>query len=91
MTSGLFDLNGPNTPPGLAPFIGVMVKVANADATSQKAKALGGQAKPAFDISDQGRMALCFDPNGAEFDIWEPKKMLGTDLDPSIHRGALLV
>ena len=82
---GLFDLHGPNTPPGLKPVIGVMVKVDNADAICEKVTSLGGQARPAFDIMDQGRMSVCFDPNGAEFDVWEPKKMLGTDVDSTLH------
>ena len=30
-------------------------------------------------------MAVCTDPNGAEFDVWEPKKFLGTDVDSSLH------
>ena len=30
-------------------------------------------------------MAVCHDPNGANFDIWEPKKMPGTDADSSLH------
>jgi hypothetical protein len=46
---------------------------------------LGGKARPAFDIMDQGRMAVCFDPNGAEFDVWEAKKMHGTDVDDTQH------
>ena len=46
---------------------------------------LGGTARPAFDVLDQGRMAVCFDPTGAEFDIWEPKKMPGTDVDSALH------
>jgi len=82
---GLFDLEGPNTPPGTPPLIGVMVKVDSADATGAKVAALGGRAMPAFDIMDRGRMAVCFDPNGAEFDLWEPKKGLGTDVDSSLH------
>ena len=82
---GLFDLDGPNTPPGTPPMIGVMVKVENADATAEQVNSLGGQARPAFDIMDSGRMAVCFDPNGAEFDVWEPKKMLGTDADSTLH------
>jgi len=84
---GLFDLASPNTPKGMRPVIGVMVKVASADAVCEQVTALGGRAKPAFDIGDQGRMAVCFDPNGAEFDVWEPKRMLGTDVD-STHHGA---
>ena len=82
---GLFDLHGPNTPPGLKPVIGVMVKVDSADAICEKVTSLGGKARPAFDIMDQGRMSVCFDPNGAEFDVWEPKKMLGTDVDSTLH------
>ncbi len=82
---GLFDLASPQTPPGTPPLIGVMVKVESADATCEKAVALGGRAKPAFDIAEQGRMAECFDPNGAEFDLWQPRKGPGTDVDRSLH------
>ena len=45
---------------------GVMVKVENADAACDKVASLGGTTKPVFDIAAQGRMAVCFDPNGAE-------------------------
>jgi predicted enzyme related to lactoylglutathione lyase len=82
---GLFDQNGPNTPPGTPAFIGVMVKVDDADAVAAKVTALGGSARPAFDIMNAGRMAVCFDPNGAEFDIWQPKTMHGTDVDTTLH------
>ncbi len=84
---GLFDLAGPNTPPGTPPLIGVMVKVASADATAARVTALGGKAMPAFDVMDQGRMAVCFDPNGAQFDVWEPKSSAGMNAD-SAHHGA---
>ena len=82
---GLFDLEGPNTPPGLPPYIGVMVKVESADAACEVVVALGGTTRPAFDVGGQGRMAVCFDPNGAEFDVWEPKAMPGSDADRSLH------
>lgn len=82
---GLFDVNGPQTPPGTPAYIGVMVKVDSADAVAAKVTSLGGQAKPAFDIMDAGRMAVCFDPNGAEFDVWEPRKMQGTGVDSTLH------
>ncbi|MGH7552941.1 MAG: VOC family protein, partial [Longimicrobiales bacterium] len=82
---GLFDLEGPQTPKGLPAQIGVTVKVESADTTSGKVTSLGGTAKPPFDVMDQGRMAVCTDPNGAEFDVWEPKKGLGTDVDSSLH------
>ncbi len=82
---GMWDLAAPNTPPGTPPGIGVMVKVESADATVKKVISLGGKAKPAFDIMEQGRMAECFDPNGAQFDIWEPKKSHGNEADSSLH------
>lgn len=84
---GLFDLHDPKTPKGTPPGIGVMVKVANADATVKRIKKLGGRAEPAFDVMDQGRMAVCFDPNGAAFDLWQPMKSAGMLVDPT-HHGA---
>ena len=78
---GLFDLGDPRTPPGTPPLIGVMVKVDSADAVRDRVITLGGKAKAPFDIADQGRMAVCTDPNGGEFDLWEPRKGPGTDVD----------
>jgi predicted enzyme related to lactoylglutathione lyase len=82
---GLFDLASPQVPPGTPPHLGVMVKVESADAIAERSVALGGKAKAGFDIADRGRMAECFDPNGAEFDLWEPKKNQGTDVDATLH------
>jgi uncharacterized protein len=84
---GLFDLAAPNTPPGTPPLIGVMVKSDDADATVERANAVGGNAKPAFDIGDAGRMAEIKDPSGAHIDIWQPKKVPATDADKA-HHGA---
>jgi uncharacterized protein len=81
---GLWDLAGPNTPPGTPAHIGVMMRVESADATASKVTSLGGKAMPAFDVMDKGRMAVCFDPNGAEFDVWEPKASAGTDVDSTL-------
>src|SRR5580704_9792854 len=82
---GLFDLAGPGTPPGTPPLIGVMVKVESADAAGEKVTSLGGRARPAFDILDHGRLAVCTDPCGAEIDLWEPRALLGTDVDSDQH------
>jgi predicted enzyme related to lactoylglutathione lyase len=82
---GIFDLDGPNTPPGTTPHLGGLLKVADADATGAKVVALGGTSQPAFDIGDQGRMAECWDPNGAKFVVWEPKTFHGTEVDSSLH------
>lgn len=84
---GLFDLASPSTPRGTPPCIGVMVKVESAGAACDQVKSLGGKAKPPFDIGDGLRMAVCTDPNGAQFDLWEPKKSHGTDADRR-HHGA---
>ncbi|HEX3151108.1 MAG TPA: VOC family protein [Gemmataceae bacterium] len=82
---GLFDLNGPQTPPGLPPHIGVMVKVDSVDATCEKVKALGGSVKMAFDIMGNLRMGSCVDPTGGHFDLWEPKQKHGTEVDSHLH------
>lgn len=82
---GLFDLASSQTPPGTPPHIGVMVKVDSADRTAERVRALGGQAMVPFDVFDQGRMAVCFDPVGAAFDIWEPKLGQGMEADTSLH------
>ncbi len=82
---GLYDVNGPNTPPGTRPEIGLMVKVDDADATCKKVIELGGTSNPAFDIMNAGRMAVCADPTGAKFDLWQPKQMAGFDVDSRVH------
>jgi predicted enzyme related to lactoylglutathione lyase len=81
----LWDQNGPNTPKGTPAFIGVTVKVESADAACEQVTKLGGNARPPFDVMDAGRMAVCSDPNGAQFDVWEPKKHPGTDVDNRLH------
>ena len=82
---GLFDLHGMNTPKDARAGFGVMVKVDDVDGAAAKLAALGGTHKEPFDIFTQGRMAVCHDPNGAEFDLWQPKKMQGFDVDPRKH------
>ena len=82
---GLFDTVSERTPNGTVPMIGVMVKVESADATAEKIRALGGTADAAFDVGPAGRMAVCHDPNGAQFDLWQPKAMHGTDVDSRLH------
>jgi predicted enzyme related to lactoylglutathione lyase len=56
--------------------------VEGADDTAAEVSAAGGRVlvEP-FDVLDAGRMAVCADPAGAVFDLWQP----GT------HRGAQLV
>lgn len=80
----IFDVDDPSTPPGTQPVIGVMVRVESADATAERARALGGQARAPFDVFEAGRMAVLHDPAGAQLDVWQPRRLLGTDVDPSL-------
>lgn len=81
---GLFDLDSPQTPPGSPAGIGVMIRVLDADATAARVIELGGRAAPAFDIGPNGRMAECYDPGSANFDLWQPRQGGGTDVDASL-------
>jgi uncharacterized protein len=83
--AGIIDLEASSTPPGTPPHIGILVKVESADAICEQVPSLGGAARPAFDITDQGRIAACTDPNGARFVVWEPKTFLGTDVENTQH------
>jgi predicted enzyme related to lactoylglutathione lyase len=81
----MMDLARAKMPPGTPPVIGLMVKVASADETVARINALGGRAEPAFDVLENGRMAMCTDPNGATFGVWQPKKETGIDVDSRAH------
>ena len=61
------------------PAWNMYIWVESADATAAKVVEAGGQvlAEP-FDILDAGRMAVCTDPSGAVFSIWQARG----------HRGA---
>ncbi|MEO7368135.1 MAG: VOC family protein [Gemmatimonadaceae bacterium] len=83
----MFDINGPNSPPNVRPVVAPMVRVDSADAIVEKANSLGGSAKPAFDIMDNGRMAEPADPTGAKLDVWQPIKQQGAEHDPAHHGG----
>lgn len=82
---GVFDVVSPKTPNGMDPMIGVMIKTDNVDATVKKIKALGGKAQDPFDVMENGRMAVCADINGAEFDLWQAKGQQGTGFDADSH------
>jgi predicted enzyme related to lactoylglutathione lyase len=57
------------------------VCVADADASVEKAKSLGGNvvAGP-FDVYDFGRMAVLFDPQGAAVSVWQAKSHIGVQI-----------
>lgn len=58
------------------------VWVERADATAEKVREAGGTVlSDPFDVFDAGRMAVCSDPEGAVFSLWQPGR----------HRGATVV
>jgi predicted enzyme related to lactoylglutathione lyase len=55
------------------------VRVDDADAAAARALALGATTMgPAFDVGENGRMAVVRDPAGAHFCVWQPKTTEGT-------------
>jgi predicted enzyme related to lactoylglutathione lyase len=66
---------------GAAPMWNSFVSVASADAALERAVELGASAHaPAFDVFDVGRMAVVQDPQGAYFELWEPRAHHGAGL-----------
>lgn len=60
---------------GVPPHWGVYFAAADVDASAAKVAALGGSmVQPPFDVGDAGRMAICKDPGGAVFSLWQPKR-----------------
>ena len=82
---GLFDLNGPMTPPGTRAQIGVMIKSAALEATSASITAAGGRALAPMVVGDRTRMVVAHDCNGAAFDLFESASSAGIDVDPASH------
>lgn len=81
----LMDLEAGALPPGTPPAIGALVRVEGADATVERVRALGGEAEPPADVMENGRMAVCTDPTGAIFGIWQAKGEAGMDVDSHAH------
>jgi uncharacterized protein len=66
---------------GVPPAWNSYVSVADADAAVERAKELGGIAHaPAFDVMQAGRMAVLQDPQGAFFEVWQPREHFGAAL-----------
>jgi predicted enzyme related to lactoylglutathione lyase len=57
------------------------VTVRSADDAVARAAELGASVHaPAFDVFELGRMGIVQDPQGAFFEVWEPKSNLGAEL-----------
>jgi predicted enzyme related to lactoylglutathione lyase len=66
---------------GAPPAWNSYITVENADAALERAKGLGATIHaPAFDVFDSGRMGIVQDPQGAYFEVWQPKSHIGASL-----------
>jgi uncharacterized protein len=66
---------------GIPPHWNNYVTVEDADASTARAKELGGNplVEP-FDVLDDGRMSVIADPAGAVLSVWQPRNSIGAGL-----------
>jgi len=63
---------------GVPPHWMIYIAVDSADAAANRAVQAGGKVlAPAFDVYDDGRMAVVQDPTGAPFSVWQAKNSKG--------------
>jgi uncharacterized protein len=63
---------------GVPPAWNSYITVESADRALERAKQLGATVHaPAFDVFEFGRMGVVQDPQGAFFEVWEPKQHIG--------------
>ena len=76
--AGMNELPAEQRSQGIPPHWFNYVSVADAEATTARARELGGTifAEP-FDVFDSGRMAIIQDPTGAAFALWQPRGHIG--------------
>jgi uncharacterized protein len=66
---------------GIPPAWNSYITVESADRALERAKQLGATVHaPAFDVFDSGRMGVVQDPQGAFFEVWEPKQHIGASV-----------
>jgi predicted enzyme related to lactoylglutathione lyase len=76
--AGIGGLMSPNQPSAWSVYIGSD----DLDALSQRITAAGGKViAPAFDVGDQGKMAVFQDPSGAFISAWQATRMRGFQTD----------
>ena len=75
--SALYTQREKGMPPNWMPY----VAVDSADATAAKVKQSGGKVlMEPFDVMEHGRMAVCQDPTGGTFSLWQAKKHTGAGI-----------
>ncbi|HMQ52522.1 MAG TPA: VOC family protein [Anaerolineae bacterium] len=76
--AALFQMDPEQQAQGVPPHWISYVSVANAAESAARAKALGGTVMvDAFDVMEEGRMAVIQDPTGGILSLWEPKRHIG--------------
>jgi predicted enzyme related to lactoylglutathione lyase len=71
---------GPKQSPEAPTSWNIYIGADNAAALADKVQAAGGRViMPAFDVGDQGRMAVFQDPSGAFISAWQPRNMAGAE------------
>lgn len=66
---------------GASPHWMLYIGTASADPTATKAKEAGGKVlQPAFDVAENGRMAVLQDPTGGVFSVWQAKQTQGVGI-----------
>ncbi|MSR63899.1 MAG: VOC family protein [Planctomycetes bacterium] len=79
--AGLYQLAPELLKMGVPPHWMSYVAVADADAACKKIQQHGGTVQQGpFDVMDVGRMAICKDPTGATFSIWQAKAHAGASV-----------
>lgn len=72
--AGIGGTQSPDQPPAWSFYVGTD----DVEALSGKVEAAGGTViAPAFDVGDQGKMAVYQDPSGAFISAWQPTRMGG--------------
>jgi predicted enzyme related to lactoylglutathione lyase len=79
--AGMMKLSPEMQAGGMPPVWGTYVTVADVEASTAKAKDLGGAVlSEPMDVMEAGRMSVVADPTGAVLCLWQPKESIGAQL-----------
>jgi predicted enzyme related to lactoylglutathione lyase len=79
--AGLYEMPPDLLKMGIPPHWMAYVFVASADAACETIQKHGGKVQQGpFDVMDVGRMAICQDPTGATFSVWQAKAHKGASI-----------
>jgi predicted enzyme related to lactoylglutathione lyase len=79
--AGMMKLSDEMAASGMPPAWSSYVTVTDLDAVAGRVGSAGGAVmQPPMDVMDAGRMAVCADPGGAVFCLWEAKENIGAEV-----------